>query len=150
MADQKKMDKLYMDIAYRVAQMSYAQRKKVGAIIVKDGNIVSFGWNGTPTGFDNNCEHMLEDGSLVTVDELIHAEQNAFAKAAKGVIPVDGGTLYITLSPCWYCSGTIIQSGISRVVYDEEYRKPESIDFIKQANITIERIYEEYERPYGE
>jgi dCMP deaminase len=140
------MDEMYMDIAYRVAKMSYARRKKVGAVIVKDGNIVSFGWNGTPHGFDNNCEHETADG-LVTVDELIHAEQNAFAKAAKGVIPVDGGTLYVTLSPCWYCSGTIIQSGIDRVVYDEEYRKPESIQFIDKAEIKIEKIYDGYNKP---
>jgi dCMP deaminase len=143
------MDRMYMDIAYRVAEMSYARRKKVGAIIVKDGNIISFGWNGTPHGFDNNCEYETDDG-LVTVDELIHAEQNAFAKAAKGVIPVDGATLYVTLSPCWYCSGTIIQSGISRVVYDEEYRKPESIEFIEKAKIKIERIFDGYEKPSGE
>lgn len=146
MANQKKMDEMYMDIAYRVAEMSHAKRKKVGAVIVKNGNIVSFGWNGTPRGFDNNCEHETEDG-LVTVDELIHAEQNAFAKAAKGVIPVDGGTLYVTLSPCWYCSGTIIQSGISRVIYDEEYRKPESIKFINKAKVKIEKIYDGYKKP---
>lgn len=146
MANQRKMDILYMDIAYRIAEMSYAERKKVGALIVKDENIVSFGWNGTPHGFDNICENKQEDGSLVTKDELIHAEQNALAKAAKGVIPVDGGTLYLTLSPCWYCSGSIIQSGITRVVYCEEYRKPESIDFVKKSGITIEQL-EGYKPP---
>jgi dCMP deaminase len=139
-ANQEKMDVLYMDIAYRIAQMSHAERKKVGAIIVKDGNIIAFGWNGTPHGFDNTCENVLQDGSLVTKDELIHAEQNALAKAAKGVIPVDGATLYVTLSPCWYCSGSIIQSGIKRVVYHEEYRKPESIHFLNKANIKIEQM----------
>lgn len=146
MADQRKMDVMYMDIAYRVAQMSYAERKKVGAIIVKDGNIVSFGWNGTPRGFDNACENIMSDGSLVTKDELIHAEQNALAKAAKGVIPIDGATLYVTLSPCWYCSGSIIQSGITRVVYDEEYRKPDSIDFLEKAAVMIEKI-KDYKKP---
>jgi len=142
MPDQKKLDVLYMDIAYRIADMSYAQRKKVGALIVKDGNIIAYGWNGTPTGFDNACENVMPDGSLVTKDELIHAEQNALAKAAKGVIPVNGATLYVTLSPCWYCSGSIIQSGIKRVVYHEEYRKPESIAFLSKANVLVEKIDE--------
>ncbi len=147
MPDQKKLDTLYMDIAYRIAEMSYAERKKVGALIVKDGNIIAYGWNGTPTGFDNVCENVMPDGSLVTKDELIHAEQNALAKAAKGVIPVDGATLYVTLSPCWYCSGSIIQSGIKRVVYHEEYRKPESIAFLDKAKVVVEKIYIEYEKP---
>lgn len=147
MPNQRKLDTLYMDIAYRIAQMSYAQRKKVGALIVKDGNIIAYGWNGTPTGFDNVCENVMPDGSLVTKDELIHAEQNALAKAAKGVIPVDGATLYVTLSPCWYCSGSIIQSGIKRVVYHEEYRKPESITFLDKAGVVVEKIYEEYQCP---
>lgn len=147
MTKEERMDKLYMDIAYRVADMSYAVRKKVGAVIVKDGNIVSFGWNGTPHGFNNSCENVMDDGSLVTKDELIHAEQNALAKAAKGVIPIDGGTLYVTLSPCWYCSGSIIQSGISRVVFHEEYRKPEAIGFVNKANIKIEKIFTDYKRP---
>lgn len=147
MADQRKLDTLYMDIAYRISEMSYAIRKKVGAIIVKDGAIISHGWNGTPAGFDNICEHILADGSLATKDEIIHAEQNALAKAARGVIPTDGATMYITLSPCWYCAGSMIQSGIKRIVYHEEYRKPESIDFLKKANIKIEQIYDEYKRP---
>lgn len=146
MANQRKMDELYMDIAYRISEMSYAERKKVGAIIVKDGNIIAFGWNGTPHGFDNACEITSHDGSLITKDEIIHAEQNALAKAAKGVIPVDGSTIYVTLSPCWYCSGSIIQSGVSRVVYHEEYRKPESINFMLKAGVKIEKM-EDYNRP---
>ncbi len=142
----EKMDALYMDITYRVAEMSYANRKKVGALIVKDNNIISFGWNGTPYNFDNRCEK-VENGKVVTVDEVIHAEQNALAKAAKGVISVDGGTLYITMSPCWSCAGSIIQSGIIRVIYDERYRKPESTDFIKKANIEIKQMPTDYMRP---
>ena len=139
MANQVEMDQLYMDIAYRIAQMSKATKKKVGAVIVKDGNIVSFGWNGMPRGFDNCCEYINDDGDLKTRPEVVHAEQNAIAKAAKGTIPIDGATIYITYSPCWNCAGSIMQSGISRVVYDDKW-EDESIDYVIKAGIEIIKI----------
>jgi dCMP deaminase len=116
-----KYDDLYMDIAKRVAEMSYDNDTKVGAVIVKDGNIISMGWNGTPTGFPNECKHPV---SGVTLPYVIHAEANAIAKLSR-----DGGngldaTLYCTLAPCMECTKLILQSGIREVVVnqaDERY-----------------------------
>jgi dCMP deaminase len=122
----KKLE-LYLDLAKRVAEESYCKRLKVGAIIVKDGNIISFGYNGTPAGVDNCCER-----HGVTVAEVIHAEMNAILKAAKTGHSVDGASLYLTLSPCVECAKLILQSGIKRVVYLDQYRKTEGIDFLKQ------------------
>jgi len=139
MADHKKLDYMYMDIAYRVADMSYAERKKVGALLVKDSNILAFGWNGMPSGFDNKCEHIYNAESI-TNNEVVHAEQNVLAKMAKNTSSSDGATIYVTLSPCMYCAVSMVQSGIKRIVYHEEYRKPESIDFLLKAGVEIERI----------
>lgn len=139
MPNKKAMDSMYMDIAYRIAKMSKAVKKQVGAVIVKDNNIVSFGWNGMPHGFDNCCEYTDEEGRLKTKSEVVHAEMNAISKAAKGVIPIDGATIYITYSPCWNCAGAIISSGISRVVYDDEW-EDDSINYVKKANVKIEKI----------
>lgn len=130
-----KFDKLYMDIVIRVSQMSYSNRSKVGCVIVKDNNIISFGWNGTPNGFDNNCE----DKNNTTIPEVIHSEENAICKAARAGISIIESTMYLTLSPCFNCSKLIIQSGIRRVVYLEEYRNIESIDFLKNCNIIVEK-----------
>lgn len=132
---QDRLDNLYMDIALRVSQMSHAQRRKVGAVIVKDDNILSFGWNGMPTGFNNQCE--IDDTSD---PKVIHAEVNAFAKLAKSTGNSSGATLYITLSPCWDCCKLIIQAGIKRVVYSEEYRISEPIGFLREAGLQVDHL----------
>lgn len=126
-----------MDIAIRVSEMSYAQRKKVGCIVVKDGNILSMGWNGTPSGFDNTCEDVCEDGSLVTKKEVLHAELNCLAKMAKSTESSYGSTMYVTLSPCINCAKLMIQCGIKRVVYLEKYHNDEGIDFLKEMNVDV-------------
>ena len=138
MNKQQKYDKLYLDIAKRVSEMSYANRKKVGAVIVKDGNIISFGWNGSPSGFDNECED--EDG--ITLPYVVHAEQNALYKLARSGESAVGSTLYLTLSPCITCALGIIQSGISRVVYLEEYSDTSSLDFLEASNIEVVMVGE--------
>lgn len=123
----KKLDKVYLNIAKEISSLSYCKRSKVGAVIVKDDNIISFGYNGTPAGVDNCCER--ED---VTVAEVIHAEMNAILKAAKSGYSVDNSTLYLTLSPCVDCAKLILQSGIKRVLYLEAYRKTDGVDFLKK------------------
>ena len=123
----KKLDKVYLNIAKEISSLSYCKRSKVGAVIVKDDNIISFGYNGTPAGVDNCCER--ED---VTVAEVIHAEMNAILKAAKSGYSVDNSTLYLTLSPCVDCAKLILQSGIKRVLYLETYRKTDGVDFLKK------------------
>lgn len=126
-----KFDSLFMDIAKRVAQMSYAKRNKVGAIIEKDGRVISMGWNGTPSGFDNACE----DANNVTKPEVIHAEINSISKLARSTDSGDCSTMYVTLSPCVECSKIIIQTGIKRVVYAEEYRITDGIELLRNAGI---------------
>lgn len=141
---QEKSDLLYMDIAKRISLMSYAERKKVGAVIVKDNNIVSFGYNGTPTGWDNKCEKVHCDFSgneyTETIPEVIHAEANCICKCSKQGISSEGGTLYVTLSPCYECAKLIIQAGIKRVVYKELYRNSNSIEFLQKAGINVEQL----------
>lgn len=128
-----KHDGLYMSLAHTVSEMSHCKRKKVGALIVKDGNIMSFGWNGTPPGFENRCE----DGD-VTKLEVIHAEQNALSKAAASTVSTVGATMFVTVSPCEYCAKSIIQSGIKRVVYQEEYRDSWALQFLVKAGVSVE------------
>ena len=122
-----KLDKVFINIAKETSTLSHCVRSKVGAVLVKDGNIISFGYNGTPSGMDNSCE---EDN--VTFPHVIHAECNAILKAAKTGNSVDGSTLYLTLSPCLDCSKLILQSGIKRVVYLNQYRNLEGVNFLKQ------------------
>ena len=124
---QKKLDSVFMNITKEVATLSHCVRFKVGAVLVKDGNIISMGYNGTPAGMDNCCEK-----DNVTVPHVIHGEVNAILKAAKTGTSVNGGTLYLTLSPCLDCSKLILQSGIKRVVYLTAYRNLEGVDFLKQ------------------
>ena len=132
-----KYHKKYLDIAKSISELSHANRKKVGAIIVKDTMIISDGYNGTPTGFDNECEDAEGNTKWFT----LHAEANAITKLVRySGLPVDGSTLYITLSPCKECSKLILQSGIKKVYYSEEYRDSEGIDFLKSVNINIELI----------
>lgn len=133
MTKQKKLDKVYLDIAETISSLSHCERSKVGAVIVLDNNIVSFGYNGTPFGMDNCCER---DGK--TLDHVIHAEMNAVLKAAKSGSSVKGATLYLTLSPCVECAKLILQSGIERVVYKTDYRKIDGINFLNRF-IKIEK-----------
>ncbi len=132
----EKYDKAYLRIAAEWAQLSYCQRKKVGAIIVKDRMIISDGYNGTPSGFDNCCED--EEG--LTRWDVLHAEANAILKVARSTQSCEGATLYITLSPCKECSKLIHQSGIRRVVYQTGYRDTSGLDFLERAGVETEHI----------
>lgn len=132
----KNIDKLYMDIALRISEQSWCERNKVGAVIVMDNNILSFGYNGTPRGFTNSCE--TKDG--VTRVEVLHAESNAILKCAKAGRSTEGATLYITLAPCVECAKLIIQSGISNVLYMEDYRDSSGVELLIRAGISVEKF----------
>jgi dCMP deaminase len=133
-----KYDKAYLRIAREWSQLSYCERKKVGAIIVRDRMIISDGYNGTPSGFDNCCE----DESGLTNWYVLHAEANAILKVAGSTQSCEGATLYITLSPCKECSKLIHQSGIKRVVYQIGYRDTEGVDFLLKAGVDVNQIEE--------
>jgi len=124
------IDATYLKMALQWSKLSRARKKKVGAIIVKDGRIISDGFNGTPYGADNNCENVLEDGTLQTKEEVLHAESNAITKLAASTQSSEGATLYLTLSPCMECAKLILQSKIVEVVYIEKYRNEEPIKFL--------------------
>lgn len=128
-------DKLYMNIAERIAQESHAERAKIGAVLVKDNNIISMGYNGTPSGMDNTCEI---DG--ITKKEVLHAESNAILKCAKSTLSSEGTTLYCLYSPCIECAKLIIQAGIVRVVYKQQYRDISGLNLLKAANIKLQII----------
>ena len=115
------------------AENSYCTRRKVGALIVKDKMIISDGYNGTPSGFENVCE--LDDGT--TKPYVLHAEANAITKIAKSGNNSDGATLYVTASPCLECSKLIVQSGIRRVVYSENYRLTDGVDLLRRAGVEV-------------
>ena len=131
----EKFDHSYLEMAEIWAQNSYCKRRKVGALLVKDRMIISDGYNGTPSGFENICE---ENG--VTKPYVLHAEANAITKVAKSGNSSEGATLYVTASPCLECSKLIIQSGIKRVVYRDEYRLTDGIDLLRRAGIEVEKI----------
>ena len=133
---QLELDKKYIRMARILAENSYCTRRKVGALIVKDKMIISDGYNGTPSGFENVCE--TEDG--VTKSYVLHAEANAITKIAKSGNSSLGATLYVTASPCIECAKLIIQSGIKRVVYSEKYRLEDGIELLKRAGIEVEFI----------
>lgn len=133
---QLELDKKYIRMARIWAENSYCTRRKVGALIVKDKMIISDGYNGTPSGFENVCE--TEDG--VTKSYVLHAEANAITKIAKSGNSSFGATLYVTASPCIECAKLIIQSGIKRVVYSEKYRLEDGIELLKRAGIEVEFI----------
>ena len=130
---QLELDKRYLRMARIWAENSYCTRRKVGALIVKDKMIISDGYNGTPSGFENVCE--LDNGT--TKPYVLHAEANAITKIAKSGNNSDGATLYVTASPCLECSKLIIQSGIRRVVYSETYRLTDGIDLLKRAGVEV-------------
>jgi len=120
--------------------LSKARRKKVGCLIVKEGAIISDGYNGTPKGFDNNCELRIDEHdpeALLTKPEVLHAESNAITKLAKSTQSSDKATMYTTIAPCVECSKLIIQCGIERVVYKEFYRDNDGIKLLKKANIEV-------------
>lgn len=126
----------YLRLAKECSEMSYAQRLKVGAVLVKDDNILSYSWNGTPAGWDNSCE--IDN---VTRDEVIHAEENVIAKAAKcGGVGTRGSTMFITHAPCIKCARGILQAGIEKVYYSEVYRDTAGVDFLRKGGIEVIRI----------
>jgi dCMP deaminase len=131
-----KYDKAYLRIAKEWSRLSYCKRKQVGAIIVRDKMIISDGYNGTPSGFENCCE----DESGLTNWYVLHAEANAILKVARSTQTCEGATLYITLSPCKECSKLIHQSGIKRVVYQIGYRDTSGVDFLAKAGVIVEQI----------
>lgn len=142
MKSQAKIDALHMDIALRVAQESYCERKKVGAILVQDNsNIIAYGYNGTKAGDDNCCEDEY-DGLLVTKSTVIHAEDNVFRKLDESEYPIDlsNSTMYVTLCPCNDCSSMIKDAGIPRVVYLNSYRSTEGIDYLMDNGIKVEKL----------
>ena len=132
----EKYDKAYLRIAKEWGNLSYCQRKKVGAIIVKNKMIISDGYNGTPSGFENCCE----DEDNLTKWYVLHAEANAILKVARSTQSCEDATLYITLSPCKDCSKLIHQSGIKRVVYLEEYKDTSGVDFLRKAGVEAEHL----------
>lgn len=133
MDKQQILDLRYLRMARIWAENSYCQRRQVGALVVKDKMIISDGYNGTPSGFDNVCE----DENGVTHPYVLHAEANAITKLARSSNNSEGSTLYVTASPCIECSKLIIQAGIRRVVYAEKYRLEDGINLLRKANIEV-------------
>jgi dCMP deaminase len=153
----RNFDSKYMKMAKIWATNSYAKRNKVGALIVKDNMIISDGYNGTPTGFENECEtwapcdgvctnlfdrdcEHCKERKLITKPYVLHAEANAILKVAKSAQSSLGSTLYVTLSPCLECAKLIIQAGISKVVYSELYRDTSGLELLKAAGISVKQI----------
>nr|WP_314866235.1 dCMP deaminase family protein [uncultured Prevotella sp.] len=131
---QSLLDYRYLRMARIWAENSYCRRRQVGALVVKDKMIISDGYNGTPSGFENICE----DESGTTFPYVLHAEANAITKLARSSNNSDGATLYVTASPCIECSKLIIQAGIRRVVYAEKYRLTDGVDLLKKAGVKVE------------
>ncbi len=133
-----------MDWASRTAELSHARRLQVGAVIVKDDSVISYGYNGMPAGWDNNCEEetRYEDGgvTLKTRLEVLHAESNAIAKLAKSTSSGNGASIFITHAPCHDCAKLIYQSGISSVYYRSAYRDASGITFLEKSGILVEKI----------
>lgn len=130
------LDIRYLRMARIWAENSYCERRKVGAIVVKDKMIISDGYNGTPEGFENVCE----DSNQITKPYVLHAEANAITKLARSSNNSEGATLYVTASPCIECSKLIIQSGIKRVVYGEKYRLEDGINLLRRAGVDVEYL----------
>jgi dCMP deaminase len=136
MEKQTKYDIVYLKMAREWSNLSHCERKKVGALIVKNGMIISDGYNGTPSGFDNCCE----TEEWTTHWYVIHGEANAILKCAKHGQSCDGATIYQTHSPCKDCSKLILQSGIKRLVYAEDYKDSEGVDFLRESGIIVDKI----------
>ena len=133
---QEILDYRYMRMARIWAENSYCKRRQVGALIVKNKMIISDGYNGTPSGFSNICED--EDG--LTIPYVLHAEANAITKIARSSNSSEGATMYVTTSPCIECAKLIIQAGITRVVYKDEYRLTDGVDLLRKAGIEVEKV----------
>ena len=133
MDKQTKFDQRYLEMARIWAKNSYCTRRQVGALVVKNNMIISDGYNGTPSGFENVCE----DDNGITKPYVLHAEANAITKLARSSNNSDGATIYITASPCIECAKLIIQSGIKRVVYGEKYRLTDGVDLLERAGIEV-------------
>ena len=134
----KKYDTKYLEMALIWSQLSEAKRSKVGAILVKDNTIIADGYNGTPTGFENDCE----DEHNNTKWYVLHAEANAILKVARSTQSCENATLYLTMSPCKDCAKLIVQAGIRRVLYSSEYRDTQGIDFLKKVGIECKHFSE--------
>ena len=133
---QLRYDKAYLKMALEWGKLSHCKRRQVGALIVKDKMIISDGYNGTPTGFNNNCE----DDENYTKWYVLHAEANAITKVSSSTQSSEGATLYVTLSPCRDCSKLIFQAGIIRVVYYEEYKDRSGLDFLIEGGVEVTQI----------
>jgi dCMP deaminase len=133
---QRKLDERYLRMALVWAENSYCKRRQVGALLVKDKMIISDGYNGTPSGFENDCE----DENFKTKPYVLHAEANAITKVAKSNNSSDGATLYVTSSPCLECSKLIIQAGIGRVVFSEPYHLNDGIELLKRSKIEVVQV----------
>ena len=156
---------VYMQTAYQFSKLSYAERRKVGCVIVKDHQVISFGYNGMPHGFNNVCEEadvrhyespdhaldLMEQGyecdsgtchkhNAITKPEVLHAESNAIMKVAKSTMSCEGAELYTTTCPCFGCAKLIIQAGISKVYYTEDYRDMSGVELLQQAGIIVEQV----------
>jgi len=141
----EKFIKAYMDTAKRFAELSYARRLHVGAIVVKNDRIISIGYNGMPAGWDNDCEDQIyaDDGfhiTLTTKPEVLHAERNALDKLARGSEGGDGADMFITHSPCLECAKSILGAGIKRVWFGEQYRDDSGLTFLKKSGIIVEQV----------
>jgi dCMP deaminase len=146
-----RMNLFYMGVAEQCSQMSRAQRLQVGCVVVKDDNIISFSWNGTPRGWDNTCEilvpesidvdsRVISPAHLVTLPEVLHAERNAIDKIARSSISSEGATLYCTAAPCLECAKSIYQAGIKQVFFRDYYRSTQGIDFLNKVNVSIDQL----------
>lgn len=147
----QKYNDLYMDLAFRIAEMSYAKRLNVGCVIVKDNNIISFGWNGMPAGWDNNCEvetseivdidsRIITPSQTVTRPEVLHAEENALMKLCRSTNSSQDASMYITHAPCIKCARLIHQAGIKSIFFTEEYRNEDGLVFLDKCGVEIEQI----------
>lgn len=136
----KRFIDLYMDIAIRTSKMSRAVRLQVGSVIVKDNRIISMGWNGTPAGWDNNCEYEEMPGQLKTKPEVLHAEMNALMKLARSTESGLNASMFVTHTPCINCAKGIYQAGIKEVYYNKNYRENDGVDFLKKCGVEIKNV----------
>ncbi len=136
-AKQERYDRAYMRMAMEWAKLSHCTRKKVGALLVKDGMVISDGYNGTPSGFPNNCE----DEQGLTLWYVLHAEANAIMKVARSTNNANGATLYLTHSPCKDCSKLVLQAGIKRLVYLSAYKDTAGLDLLAKGGVLIHQIH---------
>jgi dCMP deaminase len=150
LAQPKKLDLVYLRMADDLSILSHAERRKVGCLIVKDTQIISEGYNGTPRGFDNRCEYTDHVDEMYTKPEVLHAESNAITKLARSTNSSDGATMYVTCSPCFECAKLIIQAGIKRVVYRDMYTNKncmEALALLSKADISVTQRKEIGETP---